>query len=52
MPEVNSEAVDFRVASESFAPVRKLARLVTRGLVHEAGTGPHDPRRRYMLALD
>ena len=26
MPEVNSEALDFRVASESFAPVRKLAR--------------------------
>lgn len=26
MPEVNSEAVDFRLASESFAPVRKLRR--------------------------
>ena len=26
MPEVNSEALDFRVASESFAPVRKLRR--------------------------
>ncbi len=30
----------------------RLARLVTRGLVREVGTGPHDPRRRYMLALD
>ena len=26
MPEVNSEAVDFRLASESFPPVRKLRR--------------------------
>ncbi len=26
MPELNSEAIDFRVASESFAPLRKLAR--------------------------
>jgi len=26
MPELNSEALDFRVASESFAPVRKLKR--------------------------
>ena len=26
MPEVNSEALDFRAASESFAPVRKLTR--------------------------
>ncbi len=26
MPEVNSEAIDFRLASESFAPVRKLRR--------------------------
>ena len=71
MPEVNSEALDFRVASESFAPVRKLrrrnletlrvltrhqgtrlARLVKRGLVREVGTGPNDPRRRYLIALD
>ena len=84
MPAVKSEAVDFRAASESFAPVRKLtrrhllkagrgrgtreiaeaiglstrstrtrlARLVERGLVREVGTGPHDPRRRYLIALD
>ena len=26
MPELNSEAIDFRVASECFAPIRKLAR--------------------------
>jgi len=26
MPEVNSEALDFRAASESFAPVRRLRR--------------------------
>ena len=25
----------------------RLARLVDRGLVHEIGTGPQDPRRRY-----
>ncbi len=30
----------------------RLARLVERGLVRELGTGPHDPRRRYMVALD
>ena len=30
----------------------RLARLVERGLVREVGTGPHDPRRRYMIALD
>lgn len=28
----------------------RLARLVDRGLVHEIGTGPQDPRRRYFLA--
>jgi len=26
LPELDSEAIDFRVASESFAPVRRLAR--------------------------
>lgn len=26
MPELDSEALDFRVASESFAPVRRIAR--------------------------
>lgn len=30
----------------------RLARLVKRGLVREVGTGPNDPRRRYLLALD
>ena len=30
----------------------RLARLVERGLVREVGTGPHDPRRRYLIALD
>ena len=28
----------------------RLARLVGRGLVHEIGTGPQDPQRRYYLA--
>lgn len=28
----------------------RLARLVERGLVHEVGTGPQDPRRRYFRA--
>ena len=27
----------------------RLARLVKRGLVREVGTGPHDPRRRYLI---
>lgn len=65
MPGLDSEALDFRAASESFVPVRALAcrdrdrrdressRLVTeqqvRGLVGEIGTGPQDPRR-YFLA--
>lgn len=30
----------------------RLARLVKRGLVREVGTGPNDPRRRYLVALD
>lgn len=30
----------------------RLARLVKRGLVREVGTGPNDPRRRYLIALD
>ena len=50
MPGLDSEVLDFRAASESFAPVRKLARLVGRGLVREIGTGPQDPKRRYFKA--
>lgn len=120
LPALDSEAVDFRAASESFAPVRTLTRrnlqtlrllkrgdgtpieavgalgaatgyaidardrsilallesggelgtseiakavglsaratrtrlikLVSRGLVHEVGTGPHDPKRRYIAS--
>lgn len=42
MPELDSEAVDFRAASEPFAPTRRLW-----GLVREIGTSPRDPRRRY-----
>ena len=26
----------------------RLARLAARGLIRELGTGPHDPRRRYV----
>lgn len=37
MPGLDSEALDFRAASESF------------GLVREIGTGPQDPKRRYFL---
>jgi ATP-dependent DNA helicase RecG len=54
MSGLNSESLDFRAASESFASPRatrtRLARLVDRGLVREIGTGPQDPRRRYFLA--
>ena len=28
----------------------RLIKLVSRGLVHEVGTGPHDPRRRYVAS--
>ena len=28
----------------------RLVKLVSRGLVHEVGTGPHDPRRRYVAS--
>ena len=28
----------------------RLVKLVSRGLVHEVGTGPHDPRRRYIAS--
>jgi hypothetical protein len=67
MPGLDSEALDFRVASESFAGVRRLTRrdletlrLVTdqQGLkvptvgamllLRELGTGPQDPKRRYV----
>jgi predicted HTH transcriptional regulator len=47
MPELNSEALDFRVASESFDPIRNLRRA---GLVRVIGTGPQDPKRRYVRA--
>jgi hypothetical protein len=50
LPGLNSEALHFRAASESYSPVRTLANLVDRGLVREIGTGPQDPRRRYFLA--
>ena len=30
----------------------RLARLVERGLVREAGTGPNDPKRKYLMALE
>ncbi|MBI5716967.1 MAG: hypothetical protein HZC37_04680 [Burkholderiales bacterium] len=42
MPELDSEAVDFRVASECFAPVRKLRRgdMETLRLL-----GPHQARK-------
>jgi predicted HTH transcriptional regulator len=44
LPDLDSEAIDFRVASESFAPVRKLARrdLATLRLVttHQGRTVP------------
>jgi len=53
MPEVNSEAIDFRLASESFTPVRKLRRrhLETLRLLtpHQKRRATHDrrlPRRR------
>lgn len=103
MSDIDSEAIDFRAASESFADLRalrrrdqtsfrarrsapavdeldraildalagspglstaqiarrigrsaratrsRLASLVERGLVAELGTGPHDPRRKYLL---
>jgi len=52
MPDLDSEALDFRAASESFAnqrylALRDLARLVGSGLLREVGTGPQDPKRRY-----
>ena len=28
----------------------RLVKLVARGLVHEVGTGPHDPKRRYIAS--
>jgi ATP-dependent DNA helicase RecG len=53
MPGFDSEALDFRAASESFAPVRALSRRdleTIRLLLREIGTGPQDPRRRYLTA--
>ena len=39
MPDLDSEALDFRAASESFAPLRRLKRADL-----------EDPKRRYFLA--
>jgi hypothetical protein len=47
IPDLDSEAIDFRVTSELFAPYRQ---LTSRGLLVEIGTGPHDPKRQYVLA--
>ena len=56
MPEVNSEAIDFRAASESFAPVRKLSRrnLETLRLLtpHQGRLVPTIGGVQRMLALD
>jgi len=48
MPELDSEAIDFRVASESFAPLRKLTRgdLATLRL-----TTPYQGRRTRRLTM-
>ena len=32
--------------------IARLGKLVARGLVREIGTGPRDPRRRYIKASD
>jgi len=51
LPDLTSEALDFRAASEVFSPVRK-----ARGAVlcyfplREAATGPQDSKRRYFRA--
>ena len=54
MSDLDSEAVAFRVASESFedaiAFIEKHTRLDGRGLLREIGTSPKDPRRRYFVA--
>ncbi len=54
MQRIRSEALDFRAASESFAPVCRLCRwnlktppLVGSGFLRDLGTGPQAPRRRY-----
>ena len=40
LPELNSEAIDFRVASECFAPVRRLSRADLRSMRLLQRTGP------------
>lgn len=47
LPDIDSEVLDFRPASESFAPVRRISRRhlerlgpVTRGLVRDVGPAP------------
>ena len=53
--QLHSEALDFRAASEWFAPRTprttrvRLKRLVEQGQVREVGFGVNDPRRRYYL---
>ena len=51
LPELNSEAIDFRVASERTprAARTQLARLVHAGQVIVVGSSAKDPRRGYHL---
>jgi ATP-dependent DNA helicase RecG len=44
LPELNTEALDFRAAS---VLIGRMADLLTRGQVVVLGTGPRDPNRRY-----
>ncbi len=41
-----------RIGRSPRATRSRLASLVARGLVAELGSGPHDPRRKYLLARD
>ena len=51
--EADSEALDFRAASELFAAadrrLTRLRKLVEAGVLAEVGTGPEDPHRTYVV---
>ena len=48
--EYGSAAVAKAIGLTPRSTRTRLAKLVSRGLVREVGTGPHDPRRRYIAS--
>ena len=48
--ELGTSEIAKAVGLSARATRTRLVKLVSRGLVHEVGTGPHDPKRRYIAS--